>query len=343
MIKISLAIAPIIVYFMFQVAAIADEQKSSQIVLQAIDKVFKPTSIALQENTRALDAALKMDCWSSTARKTFKNTVAVFSEIEYYRLGVINQQNRAERLFFWPDRKATGQKQLRRLLQDPKRDLLDTQALAKKSVALQGLPALEAILFSKKADYNAKDCLVAQAIGGNINNIAAQIKQDWFAQQGIATQLSKGTKQSLYRSNTEAMAAILTLSESALISLSEKKLGLIIDGLKQWQSIPKSAPFWRSDMTLNHLGGNLLSIEHLLIATGIAKIAGVEATLKFEFRTANSMLDAAKNAFASAEIKTMANRLLALKLIIDGMQTTLAETISPALGVSTGFNSSDGD
>lgn len=343
MIYRTFTLAMILVSLVFQSTAIADDKQSAVIVDQAINKVFKPAAIKLEKHTADLQKALLNDCRGEATLSAFKSTVEIFSEMEYYRLGVINQHNRAERLFFWPDRKATGQKQMRRLLKDPKRDMLDAEALSKKSVALQGLPALERILYGVVDDGAEKDCKVALAITANMHNIAGQIKNDWLAKDGIAMQLSEGTKQSLYRNSTEAMAAILTLSENALIAVSDKKLGLILRGLEQLESIPKSAPFWRSDMTLRHLGGNLSAIEHLLIDSGFAKVAGVESPLKFEFRTANSMLDAAAAAFKIGDIETMSNRLLAVQLIIDGLRTMLLETISPALGVVTGFNSSDGD
>lgn len=338
---ISLALA--LVLAVVQSPVIADDVQSAKIVNQSIEEVFKPTALELEKHTAQLQSALINDCRNDDARKAFRNTVEVFSEMEYYRLGVINQENRAERLFFWPDRKATGQKQMRRLLQNPERDLLNAQRLSKKSVALQGLPALERILFSAEADPTGKDCKVALAIADNMHNIAEQIKHDWTAADGITKQLSEGTKHSLYRNSTEAMTAILTLSENALIALSEKKLGLILKGLQQTQSIPKSAPFWRSDMTLKHLGGNLIAIKHLLIDSGFASVASVESSLKFEFRTAHTMLDAATAAFEAGDIETMSNRLLAVQFIVDGLRAMLIETISPALGVVTGFNSSDGD
>lgn len=326
-----------------QVLAATDEVLSEKIVNQAIEKVFMPAALKLEVYTAALQGSLQNDCRGEATIKSFKDTVAAFSEIEYYRLGVINQSNRAERLFFWPDRKATGQKQMRRLLKDPKRDQLDAQLLSKKSVALQGLPALERILFGGVKDSTGKDCKVASAIVENMQNIAEQIKNDWLAADGIAMQLSEGGPQSLYRSRTEAMTAMLTLSESALISLSDKKLSMILKGLEQSEAIPKSAPFWRSDMTLSHLAGNLNAIENLLRDGGFATVAGVESPLKFEFRTARAMLDAAKEAYGVGDIETMSSRLLAVQLIVDGLRTMVLETISPAFGVVTGFNSSDGD
>lgn len=323
--------------------AIANEKQSVAIVNQAIEKVFVPAVVALEKHTSELQSSLRNDCRGDKTRDAFKSTVAVFSEIEYYRLGVVNQNNRAERLFFWPDRKATGQKQMRRLLKDPKRDQLDANSLSKKSVALQGLPALERILFASTEDSTGKDCKVASAIVGNMQNIAAQMKNDWQAADGISNQLLEGSQQSLYRNSTEAMAAILTLSDSALLVLSDKKLSLILKGLEQAESIPKSAPFWRSDMTLRHLSGNLNGIENLLRDGGFARVAGVESPLKFEFRTAHTMLDAARDAYETGDIETMSSRLLAVQLIVQGLRAMVLETISPALGVVTGFNSSDGD
>ena len=309
----------------------------------AVSKVFQPSMQKLSKSTESLALTLDESCEGPAGREAFIKVVGDFSQVEYYRLGAMNQANRAERLFFWPDRKGTGQKQMRRLLENPDRAALDAQALSKKSVALQGLPALERILFAKNPEINAADCSVAKAIANNMASIAAELQKDWTEADGVANRLQNPAEDSVYRSEQESLSAVLTIAESALVSIVEKKLKALSRGLEYQGQLPKSAPFWRSGQTLNNLRVNLQSIESLLIDSGMANSAGAESSLFFEFKNAANMLAAIKQSLAEQDVETAQERLAALGFILESLKAIVSDTVAVKLGVVTGFNASDGD
>ena len=319
------------------------ETPDQQLVDAAIDHAFVPSATELLKSADQLLESVQSGCRGEIAQQSFNALVGKFSIFEYYRLGQINHDNRAERLFFWPDRKGTGQKQLRRLLADPARGELNAVTLAKKSVALQGLPALERILFGMDRQLSTEDCVVAHAIAGNIQLVVNEVYSDWVSDNGIAWQLRQTRPDSLYRSDTESVAAVLTVVEAALLSMVEKKLPLLINSLDSNAAIPKTAPFWLSKQTLQNLHGNLTGIERLLINSGLAAFAEVDEQVLFEVNTGISMLDAADAALSIADVQTARKRLVALQINLRGMSTTIVDVIASKLGVATGFNAEDGD
>ena len=336
--KLVLTIA---VTLLVQTAA-ANVVKNSAVDL-AVTQVFQPAMQKLSEATDTLAETLDERCEGPASRAAFLAVVVDFSQIEYYRLGAMNQANRAERLFFWPDRKGTGQKQMRRLLINPDRATLDAHAISKKSVALQGLPALERILFAKSATINTADCAVARAIANNMARIASELREDWTSPDGVASRLQNPTGDSLYRNPQESLSAVLTVAESALVSMVEKKLKALGKGLQLQGQLPKSAPFWRSGQTLNNLRANLQSIESLLIDSGMAKSSNAELALTFEFQNAVRMINAIEQSLAEQDVETAQERLHALGFILESLKTIVSDTVAVELGVVTGFNASDGD
>lgn len=309
----------------------------------AVSKVFQPSMQKLSEATESLATTLDESCEGPAGREAFLIVVEDFSQVEYYRLGAMNQANRAERLFFWPDRKGTGQKQMRRLLASPDRAALDAQALSKKSVALQGLPVLERILFAQSPEINAADCSVAKAIASNMASIAAELQQDWAGADGVASRLQNPVEDSVYRNEQESLSAVLTVAESALVSIAEKKIKALSKGLQYQGQLPKSAPFWRSGQTLINLRINLQSIESLLINSGMASSADAESSLLFEFQNAANMLNAIELSLAEKDVETARERLAALGFILESLKAIVSDTVAVKLGVVTGFNASDGD
>lgn len=159
----------------------------------------------------------------------------------------------------------------------------------------------------------------------------------------MATALVNHSDTSLYRTDDESIAALLTLVETGLVTMNDKKIAPLVAGLEASDSIVKTAPLWRSDQTLANLRGNLAGLQKLLIETGLADAASASDDLDFEFRTAATMLDAADKALTEGNTKKAHDRLEALGSIVSGLNEQVLGSVAPALGVETGFNSGDGD
>src|SRR5262249_34694308 len=82
---------------------------------------------------------------------------------EHLRFGSITDKNRFERVLYWPDRQRIGERQVAQILSRRDPSALNAGELAKKSVAVQGLGALEVALYGKGSDTLLADTPEAQS------------------------------------------------------------------------------------------------------------------------------------------------------------------------------------
>ncbi|MEQ9814914.1 MAG: imelysin family protein [Azospirillaceae bacterium] len=87
---------------------------------------------------------------------------------------------RPVRVHFWPDRRNALGRQLGELLNAPRDDLLDPATLGETSVALQGLPALERLLFEVEGlAAGSYACDLARSIAANLHAIGQDLARAW--------------------------------------------------------------------------------------------------------------------------------------------------------------------
>ena len=125
------------------------EADHAAIARAALTEVIRPGYAAFGEATSALSGKVDTLCKQPSdvalkeARNAFATTVDAWSKVEIFRFGPINEDHRFDRLFYWPDPKSIGLKQVQDALAHRDQAATLPFELCKKSVALQGLPALE--------------------------------------------------------------------------------------------------------------------------------------------------------------------------------------------------------
>ena len=294
------------------------------------------------------------------ARAGFRDLVVAWSAVEMFRFGPARAANRYERLFFWPDPRGRGLQQVQALIasSDPTATRLDT--LREKSVAVQGLLALEFVLFGTGSEVLAGTadpaaafrCAYAATIAAAIAATAGEIAADWTKSGGYADLMrGAGPEDPVYRSHGEVAQDLIKAAREQLQLVRDLKLAASI-GETPETAQPKRAPFWRSDATLASVRANLDAIVALVGADGIgaslpADKAWAARQVAFELGRADAVLDRVAASGRPWEVlaaEPSANADLRYTLIPLGDVLGLLETDYPdALGLITGFNSLDGD
>jgi hypothetical protein len=151
-------------------------------------------------------------------------------------LGPIGDDNRDLRVAFWPDANSNVERAVaQQLLRD---DELTAATLAQQSVARQGLPAFERLLFEPDTDVlaafttgdrAARRRTYAQAIAGNLVAIARAVEDGWTAENGYAHQLAFAGRSSDVFATREA--AIDDVVNGLVTALSITRDGRIADPL----------------------------------------------------------------------------------------------------------------
>lgn len=331
-------------------------------IVGAIDDFARPRFAAFAATTAKLHSDVAALCTApsdaalATAQQSFKDAVVAYSTIEFVRMGPLNVDDRVERLLFWPDTKGIALKQVQAAIgtKDPTAAQADT--LQKKSVAMQGLGAVEFILFGTgfddlKTDAGSYRCSYGSAATTLIDGIAQTLSAEWIAATpgGPVDAMLNPTSQSVdFRTELEVankLAAVLTLGTD---TIRDQRIGPVLS-LSTGKPKPRSALFWRSGMTARSLQANFEGLRDFFRAAKFEQALGktsswIAESVEFEFKGA---LEAAAEVPAPID-QAVADPggLLGLRQMYvstGSLDTLLGDNIGVALGLSTGFSALDGD
>lgn len=151
-----------------------------------------------------------------TARQAFAGSVHGWARIQHIRFGPARTENRWQRIAFLPDPRGVVRRQVAKVMAERRAELLTVDAISRQSAALQGLPALEILLYAQPADEPADGrlhrCSLAQAIAGYITRQADNMVSEWTDpqtgwRQRLLTAGAPGNTD--YRSPNEAAAELV--------------------------------------------------------------------------------------------------------------------------------------
>lgn len=355
-----LAITLLLCFFAAPSAGAQSADEFGSIVARSADGFIRPgyerlagSATAMRAATAALCAAPSQETLDG-ARRRFAGLVEDWSRMELIRFGPVRENNRHERLDFWPDRKGLGLRQVQRLLAAKDVSATDVAALRRKSVAVQGLGALEFVLFGTGSDGlsdagGAFRCSYGRAIAGAIAETASELAAAWKNEAGYAALMTgPGAGNPVYKTDAEAVQELLRCMTEEAQFVRDVKLAAIL-GPAAGKARPKRAPFRRAGLTVAALSANLESVYQLFEAGGfIAALPAEDAwllpSIRFEIDQVNRHFNRAGNDFTAAVRDEEKRKLMQLAIIgVNGVGEAIGGTYTERTGLAIGFNSLDGD
>lgn len=289
-----------------------------------------------------------------TARDQFAALVIAWSRIEGVRFGPVVSDNRLERILFWPDRKSIGLRQVQKALATLDETVTDTETLRIKSVAMQGLGALEYVLFGTGSETltgeeGAFRCAYAKTIASSLAATGEEIVGDWLDPKGIASHMiDPQPERADYRTEAEVLQELLGVwVHGAELVRDTRIMPFYAETAKA--SKYKRALFWRSDLTIPAIRANVAGMRDLFIVSGMADALSGDArwaagSFIFELenfdRTAGEVELPIQQAILDIKARSKINYLL---ILTRSLQKLAVEQIAAELGLSVGFSSLDGD
>ncbi len=293
----------------------------------------------------------------TAAQSSFKLTVLAFSSVEFFRQGPLGAENRLERLLFWPDTKGIALKQVQVAIAQQDQSAASATTLKDKSVAMQGLNAVEYLLFGTgfedlTSSAGAYRCSYAAAASTLIAGLTATIRDEWLndAPDSAADQmLAPKPDGQEYRSEREVIDKLAGALTFGTDSIRDQRLSAVI-GLAGGAPKPKSALFWRSDMTIPALAANFQGLRDLFQGAKFPEaLAGEGAAwithnVLFEFdgvfTALNKVPDPIDAAVANEE---ELKQLKYVAIVTRSLDTLVGDNMGSALSLSSGFSALDGD
>lgn len=344
---------------------VATTGELAEMVTAAVDRFIVPGYEALAAAAHRLEQATGAWCASGEAsaptevKAAFRDTVLAFARVEMVRFGPAGRDNRGQRLALWPDPRGVVRRQVQRALAAPDQSLWSKDAIAGQSAAIQGLPALELLIYPLARTETAADaghrCRLAAAIAGHVAEVTRRIRSEWTAVDGWrATMLAPAAENAAYHSQQEAAADVVRALLTGLQIVREQE---IVPRLKAIEGArPASGlPFERSGLSLDYMLAGLAGARDLQsqlrledVAARVGAKDAEKAWMRQYLANAYGVLETdARLAGATGPIgKTEQGDAKALRqaaFYANGLRQVIGREIAPAAGILIGFNELDGD
>ena len=252
-----------------------------EMTARVIDTYVVPRFAELKTDADTLASDLAAVCGGKTerlsaARADFKSTALAWAKVEFLRFGPMSVTGRPERFSFWPDPRGVMQRQLRALVARRDPAALDANALREKSAAIQGLPALEALLWNSKHPLTDQDeegryrCALAAAIAQNLADIAAELSAGWGSTGDWRRRmLNPGPQNESYKTPAEPPAEFARALITGLQMVQDRQVAPLMDA----ETTPgKKArqPFAASGLSADYIAASLASLHALYETMGLS-------------------------------------------------------------------------
>lgn len=281
--------------------------------------------------TRTADLATQVDALCAgrgdldTTRAAFADAWRAWAAVQPITFGPVTEANRGYRIQFWPDRRNVIGRHLAQLRQAP--DLLTPDSFAGASVAVQGLPALERLLHP--APPTGIDCTIAAAIADNLATIAAAMAAEWRAGPPLADD-----------PRTLATQAVTHGVEAIKDARLAPALGTLAT-----DAHPRALEAWRAGLSADLARAAFATLDDLYrVAMAPDLPADLADQTTAAFDSTGQRLDRLPSPLGPA-LADPGRRIVVEDVVtrLDSLHTLLATRVAPALGVTIGFNSRDGD
>jgi predicted lipoprotein len=290
------------------------------------------------------------------ARTAFAGAALAYARIDAIRFGPNRQANRQERLMLYPDPKGLVRRQVETAIGARDAGLLDPATLYGKSVALQGFPALELLLYGEAADALAGPedaarfrCGYAQAISTNIARIAADMARDWADPTGYSgLMLGPAADNPAYLDEEEVTLEIAQTFINGLETVRDVRLAAPA-GLRAHDKAPTPALLERSGLSLPYLGANIAGLLALWRDGRLEQRAAlhdrpIAEQVGLELERVQQLLANVSGGMAEARQNGPARQgLIALGFPLRNARLLAADLLAEATQLSVGFNAGDGD
>lgn len=335
-------------------------EKTTALMAGAIDNVIRPGYRDFTDKAGQLTDRMAQLCKEPSqsnldqAREAFARTAKSWGRIEMVRVGPVLEKNRFERVLFYPDKKGLGLRQVQALLAEQDESATTPATLATKSVAVQGLGALEFLLYGTGAEAltgkaNSYRCRYGLAIAGNIQSIGAELVKAWDDPNGIQKDWKNpGPQSAAFRTDNEAVTAILGILVHAAEALRDQRIETFYKG-EEAQAFPKLALFWRSGLSFAMLSENLEGVKQMLDASGMQDllnedqrsiVSSIDFVLKSLMRTVAKLNPDVEMAVKDPDERKKLDFVL---LNSRDLILRLNDSLGGGLGLNAGFSFSDGD
>lgn len=360
MLKTAIALSALLAMATDTPALALEEAVAKQVMAKAVDFYIRPAYADFHAKASALTEATAKLCAAPSEAELkvvgarFSDTVESWGKVEIIREGPVLEENRFERVLFYPDRKGIGLKQVQALITKPDEAVTDPAKLRDRSVAIQGLGAFEFVFFGSYpegvvAEKNSFRCRYGLAIARNVEGIAGELQSAWDDPKGIANDWKNPSKDSaVYRNGEEAIQALIGLHVHGVEMVRDQRFKPFYKGRGQ-RVTPNAALFRRSGNTMRAIAADVdglaklwqISDMGLLLTEDQRALAG---NVLFDYKATTVAIRKLPPPTAQAlkDEKYLA-KLDFIEFTLKDAIARVNNDVGAAVGLEAGFSFADGD
>lgn len=285
-------------------------------------------------------------------KSRFVATSDAWAAVEFVTSGPVILSLRADRFNLFPERRNAVARSLAELIADPGVERLAPERFGRLSAAVQGLPALERLLYDDGADTalvagpeSARRCAIGLAIARNLDEIARGIRDGWGSRsEGLLAQITAGKPDPVFFPDPKALLSqLVTDLAGAYQRVVDQRL-LVVLGKNADEARPALADRRRSGLSKETIRSVVISAEALTQVLAAGLDARPRAVVDKAAQDARAAVDRLPDDIGAAAADPASRRTLeAAVAALKAAQKTVADPLAAGLGVPLGFNALDGD
>ena len=326
---------------------------------------FAESAMRLREVVGALCEAPAEDALDR-ARHVFHETMDAWMAMQHLQFGPLEQKLRAHRVYFWPQSRGKVGDAIADLLGAEDDDNLSPERFSGTSVAVQGLPAAEHLLFVRGDALSAGDkagraqCRLLEAVSRNLEEIAHEALEEWAvavvagsASSYADLMLEPGPVNADFPAAKDATLLFFAALYTGLSLVAEVKVTPVI-GDSAATVRPALAESRASGRSTRNIAINLEALQALYVGEagpGLGELAaaskedsGLDSLMRKAFRLTLESARSFDVALEEAAVDSaQRSRVEKLSLQARALRQLVRTRVAEALDLAVGFNALDGD
>jgi predicted lipoprotein len=265
-------------------------------------------------------------------------------------------EHRLERFFFWPDPRGTTARQLAQLLAKRDPAVLLPETFSKQSAAVQGLSALEILIYDQNNKLGATDeagryrCQFAMASAKELDRISHAVIDGWKGPDGFrAKMLAPGSDNALYKDASETARDVVKAFVTGIELALNRYVTPELTAAKVTPPKRARVPFERSGLSTAFLSSGIQSLHALLDVTAmVAYVPPDLGWMKAFFPNAFKGIDTGIASYDKTRASEPGSEerlavIHKLRFDLSGLRQIVVKELAPAADLTLGFNELDGD
>lgn len=310
---------------------------------RAVDQHATPAVARFDQAATALSDAAAADCTPEAVKPAYNAAFDAWMGLQHLHMGPLETNGRILAIAFWPDKKGLIPRALADLIAAKDPVVQDPQAFSQVSIAARGFFALEYMLYDDAfEDYAAGSysCELVQAITHDLGRMAQVIDAEWTAPDGFADTLREAgaAAKPHYFTPQESVQALYTMLMSGLENTKDQRIARPIGTFDKPR--PTRAEAYRSGRSERNVVLSLSAARDLARAMAPGDMSDSEEIFAEVIGLAEALDDPDFSGVVDP-VQRLKTEIVGQR--IEALLGALANDVGLPLGVSAGFNASDGD